>query len=278
MEALQLYPLLYKSFLDYNFQNESHKPHPDILFSWVGGIDFLYQLTQSKRNGIQFQLQTALHSLHFLGDMLDVQGVHVYNMRDLASSIALVLERRARVIAMVSTPQGRFFYHVEHLKGNELTLSGQRYSLKVLQEQWSGVVLYVLRNPQKNDAHTLTKMALLKIADSFRSVDGGALRQLRRWQLLLRRPSMRNNWIKLLKQPRNYFLLATQLYQYLSRPLGAHREQFANCVSQSALFLKQSALTHSAQLFRNSAQQWQRLSEILIAVEECELQDALKAI
>ena len=89
---------------------------------------------------------------------------------------------------------------------------------------------------------------------------------------------MRNNWIQLLSSHRGYFTLAVTLYKSLSFPRGSYREQFASCLSHSSLFLQLPQLAHAAQLYRQSAQQWQRLAEVLISADEIELQQALTAI
>ena len=46
----------------------------------------------------------------------------------------------------------------------------------------------------------------------------------------------------------------------------------------SSLFLQLPQLAQAAQLYRQSAQQWQRLAEVLISADEIELQQALNAI
>jgi len=89
---------------------------------------------------------------------------------------------------------------------------------------------------------------------------------------------MRNNWIDILDTREGYFLLAVQLYHQLSKPNASCREIFSSGLSHCSLWFKDASLTQAAKLFRLSSQQWSRISEVFISLDESALQEAFLLI
>ena len=89
---------------------------------------------------------------------------------------------------------------------------------------------------------------------------------------------MRNNWIEILESREGYFLLAVQLYHQLSQKNGSHRELMSSALSHCSLWLSEASLMQAAKLFRLSSQQWSRISEVLISLDEPALQEAFLLI
>lgn len=254
-------------------------PHDDIFRSWFGGIDFLYQLSRPKGAPLRLRLQTELSSFHFLGNILPVHRYDLSSNRDFSSLLALAMSTKGWLFCSVSSDTAYCNYRVDSFFRNRLVLNGQEYNLKDFMKKWPKRTLWSFETDSIKSAQHLTQLCLQTIAEQFSNPQQGALRKLHKWQLLLRRSSMRNNWKLLLQNRGYYFDLATQLYEQLSgENKGANRESFVSCLSQSSLFLSSPQLARAARLYRQSSQQWERLSEILIASEIPALKTALEAL
>ena len=89
---------------------------------------------------------------------------------------------------------------------------------------------------------------------------------------------MRNSWKKILGTKRGYFLLAVQTYQQFSQFAWNHRAQFVSSLSHSALWLSIPELAQAARYFYQSSEQWKRIGEILISLEDPSLDEAMNRI
>ncbi|MEC7984398.1 MAG: hypothetical protein VX278_04495 [Myxococcota bacterium] len=254
-------------------------PHDDIFRAWFGGIDFLYQLSRPKSSPIRLRIQTQLSSFHFLSHILPVNRYEIADKQDFSSTLALALSTKGWVFCSVSQEDSTAQYRIDSFFRNSLVMNGERFRMTDFMSRWSRITLWHFETESIRSPQHLTRLCLQTIAENFANPQSGALRKLHKWRLLLRRSSMRNNWKTLLQDKGYYFDLATQLYQQLSgNHKGGNREKFVSCLSQSSLFLSQPSLAKAARLYRQSAQQWERLSEILIASEHVPLKEALHAI
>ena len=160
------------------------------------------------------------------------------------------------------------------VRRDSIVFNGKTHKIKELMYSWDLFQLNVLDNPQAHTSKEITKHGLSQFVHSF----SGALHNLHRWSLLLRRASMRNSWKELLNTKKGYFHLAIQTYQQLSFSARVHREQFVSSLSHSALWLSIPELAQAARVFQKSSQQWQRIGEVLISLDEPALQEAMLKI
>ena len=267
MSVSSFYPLFHKTKLGLGVS------HPDIFMTWVGGIDFLYRLSR-KKNRIQLTTATHLPIFQHLSNILSHQTIDVYSIDDLPSSTKLALSGGGTVFCKTVHKDRWDFFHVNDVYQNVILLNGRTHTFQELRCSWDLFQLNVLANPHGYTAKEITKHALVQFVHSFPQ----ALQNLHRWSLLLRRGSMRNSWKELLSTKKGYFLLSIQAYQQLSISARMHREQFVSSLSHSALWLSIPALAQAARFFQKSAQQWQRIGEVLISFEEPSLQEAMLKI
>jgi hypothetical protein len=263
MNGSSFYPLFQKTKLARGIS------HPDIFMIWVGGIDFVYQLSRKKK-GIQLRLLTQQPMFQFLSGILSHHLIEVYSAQDLPSSARLAMSGGGAVFCVATKGSTRETFHVERVQTSSLVLNGRTHSMDTFGVQWDVFQLHIIENPHRISAQEITLSSLSRFSSRYKNV----LEHLNRWLLLLRRASMRNNWKDLLRTREGYFLLATQTYQQLSNPQGANREKFVSCLSQCSLLLHKGRLAKAAQDFRHSSQQWQRLSEVLISFDDQALQEA----
>ena len=267
MGAFSFYPLFHKTKLGTGVS------HPDIFMTWVGGIDFLYRLSRKKKS---IQLTTTTHMPIFqnLSTILSYQHVDVYSIEDLPSATKLALSGGGVVFCSMTRKEHCEISHVDDVSRDSILVNGKTHTFKELMFSWERFRLHVLCNPDGYTSKEITKHVLIQFVHSFPQ----AIDNLHRWSLLLRRGSMRNSWKELLHTKKGYFLLAIQTYQQLSIQARMHREQFVSSLSHSALWLAIPELAQAARLYQKSAQQWQRIGEVLISLEEPSLQEAMLKI
>ncbi|MAA78270.1 MAG: hypothetical protein CL916_03345 [Deltaproteobacteria bacterium] len=267
MSVSSFYPLFRKTKLGLGVS------HPDIFMTWVGGIDFSYRLSRKKKS-ITLSLATYLPIFQHLSSILSHQHIDVYSVEDLPSSTKLALSSGGTVFCKTIRKDGSEIFHVNDVHKDAIILNGRTHTIQELMCSWDLFQLHVLENPHEYTCKEITRRALIQFVHSFSS----ALHNLDRWSLLLRRASMRNSWKDLLNTKKGYFILAIQTYQQCSLSARVHREQFVSSLSHSALWLSIPELAQAARFFQKSSQQWQRIGEVLISLEDPALQEAMLKI
>ena len=267
MSVSSIYPLFQKTKIGQGVS------HTDIFMLWLGGIDFVYQLSRKKQQ-LHLSLHTNLPNLHFLSPRITHHSIDIYSVCDLPSTAQLALSGGGDVFCSAKHGQNESWFYVSASNSSSLIMNGQSWSLPSLQAMNSHFQLHILENPQQISSVVITKQMMKRFVEKYRTVHAN----IKRWLLLCRRASMRNNWMELLETREGYFQIATQSYLSLSSPLGAHREQFGSCLSHCSMWLSEPALAHAARDFRLSSQQWQRLAEVLISLEDPSLQEAMLLI
>lgn len=267
MSTSSFYPLFRKTKLGLGVS------HADIFMIWVGGIDFVYRLSRKKKR-IRLQLHTHQPMFQHLSDVLSHEIVDVYSITDLPSASKLALSGGGAVFCRASKGEYKEVFRIDRVQQSSFVLNGQIHHNNQLALCWDRFQLHILDNPKGYTSQEITLKSLLRFMEDFPTMH----QNLRRWSLLLRRASMRNSWKEILTTRNGYFSLAIQTYEQLFQSQGAHRGTFVSCLSHCGLWCSVPAFAQAARTFQQSAQQWQRMGEVLISFDDPALVEALLLI
>lgn len=254
--------------------NSLSGPHPFVFMSWLGGIDFFYQLSNRKQVTVNIvtKCPNIVEFSRFLG--YPVQPVNVSSDLDFVSDVHLVLSGGYPVFCSVEDGNCSHWFRIIRLSGNQVVTHQGSFSVRQFISRWKKREL--LSFPVRNDLdeQQITHKSLLHIGNRFLSEKKGPLYFLSKWKRDLYHSSIRRSWRFLLRDHLNYFDMATQVYAQLHN--SASREDFVSCLSHCGSFL--GVKPDWGNPFRLAAKHWQYLSEILISAQRKPLMEAQKSI
>ena len=249
-------------------------PHPFVFMSWLGGIDFFYQL--SNRQQISLNILTKNPDIDDFFNRLGYpnQFINVSSDLDFVADVHLVLSSGYPVFCSVEDGSCRHWFRIIRLSGNQIITHQGGFSVRQFVSRWKKRTLYSFPVRNGIDSQEITTNALRNITERFLSTKKGPLYFLAKWQRDLYHSSQRRSWRFLLRDQINYFDMASQVYAHLFS--NASREDFVSCLSHCGDFLGVSPDWGNS--FRLAAEHWKYLSEILISAERKALFAAQKSI
>jgi hypothetical protein len=250
------------ALLEYLYQVEGE--WKDLSFGIFGGLDIGCHCTVLRNHPIKLFVDFHRASIRQFCSYLQLPYFEhqVTDIQNLCNSLVPCINTYPKTLLCV---EGEFYICVDNKARTVVSISDSKKLLPIDSIVQRKQRIYIIGMGASMDV-SKSELLLLSLASSIAHYQNrtGVLQQVESWVHLLRRPSIRNSWPKLLQSKDNYFEMAIQFYRQIGADDFAFRERYVSFLRAVAIFMDKPELSRIALEFRHSAELWRRLGLALI--------------
>ena len=246
------------------------------LMFWLGGMTIRYKAAWPYRKPPQIQLKLVCHQLQWFFKAVQitpnaVQVTEIQEVTELLSRIEVHYPNQTVLMHLTNDQDSQWFF-LEKRMGHWCIWDEANGIYKAL-EQAIGqsrkiFIVWFSKSVLNSFSEAKVMQSALQLQSAHLVDPIGPKHHIHQWLLALRRPSPRLSWLRLLKDPKDYFWVAVQLGSQLrgshSMRFDGHRLAFANALVRAGDLLNMPLLSRLALEFRRSADCWQIIQDIML--------------